>query len=311
MDKKDNKIVFELTRNAKLSNKQLAKKIRLSESSTIYRLNNLYKNKVILGTHAIVDFSKLGYQAYRFYFNFQNTTTKEETEIRDWLINNKSTDVVGVCSGDINIACINWLKSAKEIDELVKSLREKYGKYIKDFEPTYYLKTYFFNRNYLVDNKDRNYFSTGSNDVVEYDNIDYKILEVLSKDARLSKREISLKINVPLRTITYRISNLEKNKVIMGYSINLNYDKVGIEYYKIGFVLSNNVKFDDLISFAANLDNTIFVDYCYSRFYFELNVEVKNYSELESIINIAKDKFGGISDLFVFRVKQYYKFEFF
>jgi len=175
----------------------------------------------------------------------------------------------------------------------------------------FYLKTYFFNRNYLVDEKDRTYFSTGSNDNIGCDDIDLKILNVLSTDARLSKREIAEKINIPLRTVTYRILNLEKNKIIVGYSINLNYEKVGIEYYKIGFVLTNNVKFNDLISFAANLDNTIFVDYSFSRFYFELNVEVKNYQELENIVNSVKDRFGGLADLFIFRTKQYYKFKFF
>jgi DNA-binding Lrp family transcriptional regulator len=163
MDKKDKQILFELTKDARISIKHLAKRIKLGESSTIYRLKNLFDEKIILDTHAIVDYSKLGYQGYRIYFNFQNTTKIIETEIFNWLVKNKLVSIVG--KGDLGADVIIqfWLPSNKEFEVFISELKEKYGQYIKDFEPSIYVKTYFFNRNYLVDEKDRNYFSTGNN----------------------------------------------------------------------------------------------------------------------------------------------------
>jgi len=82
--------------------------------------------------------------------------------------------------------------------------------------------------------------------------------------------------------------NIEKSKLELEKRIPL---------FEAGFVFDNCYARVDIL--IPNEDNSWNI------------IEVKSYSELEDIINNIKNKFGGISDLFVFRVKQYYKFEFF
>ena len=61
------------------------------------------------------------------------------------------------------------------------------------------------------------------------DEIDQKIIRVLEKDARTSLRKISELVDVSLGTVSNRVKKMEKNGVIMGYSVILNPDEIGWE----------------------------------------------------------------------------------
>ena len=61
------------------------------------------------------------------------------------------------------------------------------------------------------------------------DEIDRKIIRVLEKDARTSLRKISELVDVSLGTVSNRVKKMERNGVIMGYSVVLNPDEIGWE----------------------------------------------------------------------------------
>ena len=74
---------------------------------------------------------------------------------------------------------------------------------------------------------------------VEIDEIDKKILKILSTDARIPLAEISKKINISSKVIAYRIKKLEKQKIVLGYRPNINNNLLGFTHYKILFYLTN------------------------------------------------------------------------
>ncbi len=310
MDKKDRLVLFELGKNARIGIKQLAKVIGLSESSTLYRLRNLYENKTVLNSFAVIDYSRLGFFGYRLYFRFINTSTQKEKEILEWLIADERVGIVGKTTLDTDIALHFWVKSQDVFEEFFLDLKKKYGQYITNLEPSIYIKAYSFNRNYLVDEKDKTFYSVGGNEKTNVDGLDLKIIDILSNDARITKKQIALDLNVPMRTIDYRVRKLEKEKVIVGYSINIDRKKLGYDYYKLGFVFSQNVNHEDLLGFSANIDNTIYVDYSLSKFDFEINLEVENYEKIDEIVDKLKDKFGGIRELAIYKLDKYYKMRF-
>ena len=66
MDNLDKKIVFELQKNGRLSNFEIAEKVGLSPSPCLRRIKNLEKKKVISGYTAIVDEELFGYPVTAF-----------------------------------------------------------------------------------------------------------------------------------------------------------------------------------------------------------------------------------------------------
>ena len=66
MDNLDKKIIYELQKNGRLSNFELAEKVGLSPSPCLRRIKNLEKSKIISGYTAIVDEELFGYPITAF-----------------------------------------------------------------------------------------------------------------------------------------------------------------------------------------------------------------------------------------------------
>ncbi|MDO8740514.1 MAG: Lrp/AsnC family transcriptional regulator [Candidatus Woesearchaeota archaeon] len=59
------------------------------------------------------------------------------------------------------------------------------------------------------------------------DKKDFKILEVLKENAKLSTQQISKKTLIPITTVHHRIKKLEKQGIIKGYTVLLDNKKLG------------------------------------------------------------------------------------
>jgi len=64
---------------------------------------------------------------------------------------------------------------------------------------------------------------------MKLDEIDEKILKNLSVDARLSARQLALKLGMSTVTILSRIKKLESQKIIKGYTAIIDHEKLGYD----------------------------------------------------------------------------------
>jgi len=311
MDKKNKQIIYELSKNARIPLKQLAKKLRLNISTTAYRLNSLIKQGLIFNFHPIIDAAKIGWNGFRLYFDFINTTPDLEQEIFLWLAKQEEAKAISKCTGCIDGAIMTWLENQFIFYDFVNRFKEKYGKYLFNLRHYTYLRTYHFNREYLIDNNEQtSYLITGNPDNKTIDELDKKIIYCLVDNCRKTSVEISKEINVPARTISSRIKRLEKSGIIAGYNVNIDYKKLGVEYYKFNFCFSNNINYSSLVEFAKTLPQTIYVDETLGDFDFELNLEVHNKNEAIEIIDKIKKQFGGLKHVSSFQVVKVYKLNF-
>ncbi|MBD3355238.1 AsnC family transcriptional regulator [Candidatus Woesearchaeota archaeon] len=310
MDKKDSKILHELSKNARISLKRLAKAISMSQSSTLYRLKKLEEENIILGTNAIINSYKLGYLGFRAYLFLQGTTKEKENEIQDWLVNRDETSVIGITQNSEELIIMSWVKSTQEFYGFVESLKETYGEFIKDFQIFPYVGTVYYPRNYLNPGSKGQEIVVRTTEKVDYDSLDLAILEKLSTDGRKAALEISKELGKPVKTVINRMRKLEKKKVIAGYSANININKIGYEYYKLNLIFSKSVNYNMLLAFAKNLNNSIYVDEAISKYDFELNVEVRNKKELNKIIDQLKELCGGIKHMEIKQLNKYIKLKF-
>jgi DNA-binding Lrp family transcriptional regulator len=75
---------------------------------------------------------------------------------------------------------------------------------------------------------------------MKLDNKDFRILEILKTDARISIRDLAKKANLRPSTVHQRILRLKKNKVIEKFTIKLNNSEVGENF--IVFILIETEK---------------------------------------------------------------------
>ena len=87
------------------------------------------------------------------------------------------------------------------------------------------------------------------------DKIDEKILKNLLVDARLSARQLSLKLGLSTVTVLSRIKKLEKEKIIKGYTSVLNHEKLGYDLTAVIEIIAKKDKLVQVEDELSGLEN--------------------------------------------------------
>ena len=94
---------------------------------------------------------------------------------------------------------------------------------------------------------------------VEMDELDRKILHSYLMDARLSFRELGLKLGVSTTTIQSRTNKLEKAGIIRGYSAVFDHEKIGFQLTAITEVSVSKGKLLELEREVAKMPQVLAV----------------------------------------------------
>lgn len=82
------------------------------------------------------------------------------------------------------------------------------------------------------------------------DEIDYKIMKILQKNARIPISKISQKVAMSQPSVKERISKLEERKIILGYNTEFNSDK--LDKGVTTFILFKTEKCQSFIAFCKD-----------------------------------------------------------
>lgn len=308
LDLKDYKILLELDRNCRQSLNNIAKKVRLSKDSVAYRIHRLETQKYILRYQCHINHGKLGYANSRINLKLQNTTPEIEAEIIEFVKNYPDVAFFASVEGNIDYIIFLFWKSPIVINNFWNLITEKYKNYIQSSEVGIYSKIVHYPRTYLTNEKnvDQIIF-TAIDEEENVDSIDLNIIKILSKDARSSLVTIAKILKLSTKTVSARIRHLESREIITGYSVSLDIDKLGYLYYKIYFDLQNTNKeiLQKLDVFILSNPNIIYRDYVIGGHSCEIEVQVKNETELRDLISKIKEKFSSI--IRDYEILHYYK----
>ncbi|MCH7876892.1 MAG: Lrp/AsnC family transcriptional regulator [Thaumarchaeota archaeon] len=90
---------------------------------------------------------------------------------------------------------------------------------------------------------------------MKMDQTDEKILKNLMVDARLSARQLALKLGMSTVTILSRIKKLEKEKIICGYTTIVDHEKLGYALTAIIEIIAKNDKIEDIENEISKFEN--------------------------------------------------------
>jgi DNA-binding Lrp family transcriptional regulator len=82
----------------------------------------------------------------------------------------------------------------------------------------------------------------GKSGQMELDELDLRILRLCLSDCRMSYRQMAAELKVSTSTVTARVARLEKERVIRGYSAQLDYGTLGYDLTVISEVLVSKGK---------------------------------------------------------------------
>jgi len=308
-DLKDKKLLYELDMNSRQSFNELSRKLKLSKTAVIYRINNLKKEGIIKQFQTVINFGKLGFIGFRLYLKLQGATPKKKEEIVEFF---KKKDIVAwvvSIEGEYDLGFLILAKTIKEMSYLWDEILEKYANFIKDRLLTIMTHVSYFSRAYLLDLKQNiyeiNLITEPEN--IEIDEKDKEILKLMASDGRISIINLSSKVRLTPKTVIQRIKKLEEKKIIIGYRTLFDLEKLGYKYFKVHFKLTNITKEKDkkFRLFVKSNPNIIYDDKVLGGDDFEVELEVKDLNDLRSILDKIYEEFAGI--IREHKVMQYYR----
>ena len=120
---------------------------------------------------------------------------------------------------------------------------------------------------------------------VKIDNKDISILNELIKNGRESASNISDSIGMSIHAITERIKKLQDSGIIIGYNVNINRQKIGVDVSAFITIISESSANFEAVVKKAN--NNSYVMQCYTTTGIGshiLHVETENTITLEKLL---------------------------
>ncbi len=240
LDMLDRKIIFELDFNSRMPLSKLARKLRISKEVTKYRIDNLVKRGIIEGFYTDINASKLGLEIYMVYFKFHRMTPEIEKKFIKHMCSQESVGVNISVNGKWDYTIDLWAPSIMHFKRFYQNIMKDYEKYVKNKQVVIETDFYYFKPKPILDIKsDEQITMTGDIESVKLDKPDKKILAQLAKNARIPLVELAKIVNLTPNAVKWRIKNLEKNNIILGYRVFINYQSLGFLHYRVFLHLEN------------------------------------------------------------------------
>ncbi|MDA3836509.1 MAG: winged helix-turn-helix transcriptional regulator [Nanoarchaeota archaeon] len=287
----DKKILAILDKNSRLPTTQIAKKIGISREAITYRINRLEKLGIIKKFITQIDATKLGFGVFKLYVRFQNTDKEKKEEIFNWLKENEFVYWFAESRGKWDCNITIFAKNVYHFNEIYSNFINLFGPNIEEQEFNITTEVGILEKNWKIENQKRKIKKTYHQGIqkISLEKIEVDILKILANNARTKTTEISRLIKSSERIIRYKIKNLEKKEIILGYSISVDYDKAKKEFFKSTIKLnqlSEKLK-NKIRKYCQGKNNIIYYVFCLGSWQLELEFITDNnkeyYDEMERI----------------------------
>ena len=299
LDRLDRKILLELDLDASQSLSQIARRLRLGNDLIEYRMKRFLRDGVITRLTPTINPSALGFHVFKTYLKHR----LPESLRRGWL-KKINTDphtywlVEGYGRWDLLVSVA--AASFSEFQDILDRHLGELGAYIVDLavfpliEVTRYPKSYLLPEAKRSKGQQRGWKSASA--VVPLDDLERRILWSLSENCRKTDSELADAFKVSPAMIRSRREGFQKNGVVVGHRVQLDYKVLEMVLVKVFLELKDHSKKSrDLIQGFCEKEASIT---CFSNqlgtFPLEFEAEVPSYQGLSELLDRFREEFSHL-----------------
>lgn len=318
LDLKDRKILTELDIDARRPNSEIAKKVGLSKEVVRYRIEKLMEKGLIVKFFTTTDYFKLGISKYKLYLRLKNADRKKLQEIAEYFKRHKKTEWVVFTTGRWDIIVGFLMHNINEFDDEIQEILERFAPYITDKAMTTTVYLAHHGREFLYQKSEGKapsmIYHTSREKQEKIDDLDMEILKLLTNNARMPLVEIATRLQTTPRIAEYRVRELEKKGIILGYRAHLEPKVMGRTFCKAIISLASTKKenVDQFINYVVSIPGAVWPQRVIGAWDIELDFELESYDKFQEIIFDLKQKFPDlIKDYDFCLVSKEFKLDFF
>jgi Lrp/AsnC family transcriptional regulator, regulator for asnA, asnC and gidA len=130
---------------------------------------------------------------------------------------------------------------------------------------------------------------------LEIDNIDLKILALLSEDAKTPYTEIAKKVYVSGGTVHVRMRKMEEMGIVQGTTLNMDYSKLGYDITAfLGIYLERNSMYDEVAAELKKIPEVVKIHYTTGNYSIFCKIHCKDTRHLREVLHDKIQKVDGI-----------------
>jgi DNA-binding Lrp family transcriptional regulator len=192
-----------------------------------------------------------------------------------------------------------WARDSHHLYMIHKDLFSKYGKYFEDMSVSIVETAYNSKRGYLIGKTTAGEVPLFGGEVEsnpKLDELDGRILGILSRDARTRLVDIAKELKITPNAVSYRIKNLKKSGIIQGARIVLDRNKIGFLFYKV-LIRVDSFEEKEVSRFLNHMTqhpNIVDVDLCLGDWNIEVDVEIEGYEEFRKLMLELRTNFSNL-----------------
>ncbi|MCX2744300.1 Lrp/AsnC ligand binding domain-containing protein [Mangrovivirga sp. M17] len=129
----------------------------------------------------------------------------------------------------------------------------------------------------------------------EIDNIDLKILSLLTEDAKIPYTEIAKKVYVSGGTVHVRMRKLEEMGIVKGSTLSIDYSKLGYDITAfLGIFLEKSSLYEEVASRLKDIPEIASIHYTTGNYSIFVKLYCKDTNHLREVLHDKIQKVDGI-----------------
>jgi len=248
-------VLKNLCNNSRISTKDLATKAHISKQAMHKKLKKIesdYISKYV----TLIDHCILGYSTVHIYFKIQGISRKGyNTKIKK-LQNFKKIIWVSNFVGDYDLGISIMFKTIEELNEVISNVYVLFKGHIKNKE-LHLINTQYVSPMLYDEKKPVICFEHKKK--IKISDIERKIIKYIEYNPRFEWTDISSKVGINYKTLQKNIIKLEKNGIIKGYGVILNYKALDYDWSICILSMVPGAVFNGVIDLLKREDNVPFI----------------------------------------------------
>ena len=299
VDKIDKNVIYELSKNARLSYKQIARNINSKKETVAYHINKLIAEGIITKFVPVFSLSRLGIFSSKIYLRLSGLNKEKEEKMYRYLLSNKKIVWVAKSVGRWDLLLGVYATNILDFSKIKEEILSKLSDNIVDYDITHIEDGLVFNRDYLSDkNVDyrKEFIFGGCAGKEKLKEIEFKIIQHIKNNGRFNILDIANHLRIDPKTFINKIKELQKRGILQGFTLFLNLKKIGFQLYKLCVYLQNHneKKIKNLISFLKNNRQTIHLIKSLGSWELEIEIESGDSKEIYDYIAELKNTFPNM-----------------
>ena len=130
---------------------------------------------------------------------------------------------------------------------------------------------------------------------LEIDNIDLKILALLSEDAKIPYTEIAKKVYVSGGTVHVRMRKMEEMGIVQGTTLNMDYSKLGYDITAfLGIYLEKSSLYGSVVDDLKKVPEVVKIHYTTGNYSIFIKIHCRDTKHLREVLHDKIQRIEGI-----------------